>query len=71
MQGSCKMKKYTITIEETVSDIFYLEANSLEEAKEKAIANYNNSVFVLEPGNLIETNLLVENDDESSGWFEL
>ena len=65
------MKKYTITIDETVSDIFYLEANSLEEAKEKAIANYNNSVFVLEPGNLIETNLLVENDDESSGWFEL
>ena len=65
------MKKYTITIEETVSDIFYLEANSLEEAKEKAIANYNNSVFVLEPGNLIETNILVENDKENSGWFEL
>lgn len=65
------MKKYTITIEETVSDIFYLEANSLEEAKEKAIANYNNSVFVLEPGNLIETNVLVENDKENSGWFEL
>ena len=65
------MKKYTITIEETVSDIFYLEANSLEEAKEKAIENYNNSVFVLEPGNLIETNILVENDKENSGWVEL
>ena len=65
------MKKYTITIEETVSDVFYLEANSLEEAKEIAIANYNNSVFVLEPGNLIETNVLVENDKENSGWFEL
>lgn len=65
------MKKYTITIEETVSETFYLEANSLEEAKEKAIANYNNSVFVLEPGNLIETNILVENDNESSNWFEL
>ena len=65
------MKKYTITIEETVSDIFYLEANSLEEAKEKAIENYNNSVFVLEPRNLIETNILVENDKENSGWFEL
>lgn len=65
------MKKYTITIEETVSDIFYLEANSLEEAKELAIENYNNSVFVLEPGNLIETNILVENDKENSGWFEL
>ena len=65
------MKKYTITIEETVSDIFCLEANSLEEAKEKAIENYNNSVFVLEPGNLIETNILVENDKENSGWFEL
>ena len=65
------MKKYTITIEETVSDVFYLEANSLEEAKELAIENYNNSVFVLEPGNLIETNVLVENDKENSGWFEL
>lgn len=65
------MKKYTITIEETVSEVFYLEANSLEEAKEKAIENYNNSVFVLEPGNLIETNILVENDKESSDWFEL
>lgn len=43
------MKKniYTITIEETVSDVFYLEANSLEEAIEKAIAKYNNGVFVL------------------------
>lgn len=66
------MKKiYTITIEETVSDVFYLEANSLEEAKELAIANYNNGVFVLEHGNLIETNLLVGNDNESSDWFEL
>lgn len=66
------MKKiYTITIEETVSDVFYLEANSLEEAIEKAIANYNNGVFVLEQGNLIETNLLVGNDNESSDWFEL
>lgn len=63
--------KYTITIEETISDTFCLEANFLEEAKEKAIANYNNSVFVLEPGNLIETNVLVENDKENSGWFEL
>ena len=62
---------YTITIEETVSDVFYLEANSLEEAIEKAIAKYNNGVFVLEPGNLIETNLLVGNDNESSDWFEL
>ena len=65
------MKKYTITIEETVSEVFYLEANSLEEAKELAIENYNNSVFVLEPGNLIGTNVLVENDKENSGWFEL
>lgn len=67
------MKKniYTITIEETVSDVFYLEANSLEEAIEKAIAKYNNGVFVLEQGNLIETNLLVGNDNESSDWFEL
>ena len=66
------MKKiYTITIEETVSDVFYLEANSLEEAKELAIANYNIGFFVLETGNLIETNLLVGNDNESSDWFEL
>lgn len=60
------MKKiYTITIEKTVSEVFYLEDNFLEEAKEKATVNYNNGVFVLEHGNLIETNLLVGDDNES------
>jgi len=65
------MKKYVVTIEEVVSEEFVLEADSLDEAIEKTIANYNEGSFVLEPGNLIETNLLVGNDNESSDWFEL
>ena len=66
------MKKYVVTIEEVVSEEFVLEADSLD-AIEKTIANYNEGSFVLEPGNLIETNILIKNEEnnESSDWFEL
>jgi len=64
--------KYTITIEEQISDTFELEANSLEEATEKAIQNYNNAVFVLEPGNVTATYMQAVSEDkkEDSDWFE-
>lgn len=67
------MKKYVVTIEEVVSEEFVLEADSLDKAIEKTIANYNEGSFVLEPGNLIETNILIKNEEnnESSDWFEL
>lgn len=64
--------KYTITIEETISDTFELEANSLKEATEKAIENYNEAIFVLEPGNITATYMqaVSEDEKEDSDWFE-
>ena len=64
--------KYTITIEETVSDTFEVEANSIKEATEKAIQNYNEAIFVLEPGNVTATHMqaVSEDEKEDSDWFE-
>lgn len=64
--------KYTITIEEQLSDTFELEANSLEEATEKAIQNYNKAIFVLAPGNVTATYMQAVSEDkkEDSDWFE-
>lgn len=71
IKGAKKMK-YTITIEETVSDTFEVEANSLKEATEKAIQNYNEAIFVLEPGNVTATHMQAVSKDEKedSDWFE-
>ena len=42
--------KYTITIEEAVAKDFEVEADSAEEAYKEAKQKYNNSEFVLDPG---------------------
>lgn len=42
--------KYTITIEETVTKSFEIEANSAEEAYETAEQKYKLGEFVLDPG---------------------
>ncbi len=47
------MKKYTITIEETISEDFEVIAESSEQAQAIAIEKYESGEFVLEPGNLI------------------
>lgn len=52
--------RYNITIEETVADTFEIEANSKEEALEKARELYNNVEIVLEPGTLLETKFTIE-----------
>lgn len=46
------MPKFTVVIEETVSQDFDVEANSQEEAIKIARDKYRNGEFVLEPGNL-------------------
>ncbi|WP_346687842.1 DpnD/PcfM family protein [Megamonas hypermegale] len=63
---------YTITIEETVSDTFEVEANNLNEATEKAIQNYNEAIFILELGNVTATHMqaVSEDEKEDSDWFE-
>lgn len=65
------MKKYTITIEETISQDFEVMANNAEQAKEIAIKMYNLGELVLAPGNLIHKQMRVHSDTDSSDeWIE-
>ena len=58
--------EYHVTIEETVSDEFIIEANSIDELKDKVNKMYRNSELVLEPGNLLEAKFYIQEDKEKS-----
>lgn len=62
--------KYRIIIEETITDEFELEANTIKEALENATKNYKTSKFFLEPGCLEETKIKVidEENNKESEW---
>ncbi len=45
-------KKYNVTIEETVSEIFEIEAENEQQAKEIAVNNYKSGELVLALGEL-------------------
>ena len=62
------MKKYIVTIEETVCENFEIEAETAEEAKRLAIEKYNSGEFVLEPGELECTRIKLEDE---SAWEEI
>ncbi len=65
------MKKYFITIEETTSQVFEINANSLEQAKDLAIEKYNAGEFVLTPGELLDKKIQVsDNDKDLTVWEE-
>ncbi len=51
--------RYTICIQETVSDLFEVEASSQEEALEIAEEKYDKGEFVLEPGNLDDKQMCI------------
>lgn len=51
--------KYTIIIEETVSEEFTLEAEGRREALEEAERLYREGKWVLEPGNLVDVRFQV------------
>ena len=51
--------KYKITIEETLTQDFEVEAPDLETAIKNAIDKYRNSEFALQPGNLVAKQLSV------------
>lgn len=50
---------FKVTIEETVSETFDVEASCIEEAREVAISKYKNREIVLEPGNLMSKRISV------------
>lgn len=59
------MAKYRVTIEETISQDFEIEAESREEAFRLAEAKYKDGSLVVDNGNLIQTMASVDDD----GWF--
>lgn len=63
---------YNVTIEETISETFDIEATSLEEAYKKAITDYNNGALVLSPGTCTFRQLQVQNPltNECTEWDE-
>ncbi|MDO5568960.1 MAG: DpnD/PcfM family protein [bacterium] len=63
--------KYKIIIEETISQEFEVEANSLEEAQSKAIDEYNNGNIVLEPGELQSKQIkVIDENNKELEWKE-
>jgi hypothetical protein len=65
------MKKYVVIIEETVSEQFAVTADSEEDAGKIARERYNNTEFVLEPGNLTGRKMAVlSRDGEAAVWTE-
>lgn len=57
--------KYTIIIEETVSEELTLEAANEKEAMEDAQRLYRQGKWVLEPGNLVEVRFQVLEEEKA------
>ena len=65
------MEKFKITIEETVSQDFEIEAASLEEAMELAEQQYNDGKLVIEQGNLVCKQMMGEDENGyCTDWCE-
>lgn len=65
------MAKYTVTIEETVSQGFEVEAESAEEAMKIAEQKYHDGEFVLEPGELVSKQMAITSpNNEATEWTE-
>lgn len=58
--------KYTIIIEETVSEEFTLEAEGEREALEEAERLYREGKWVLEPGSLLDVKFQVQEEGEKA-----
>lgn len=50
--------QFEILIEETISDIFYINAHTREEAVLLARQKYRQGEFVLEPGHLLDVKFI-------------
>ncbi len=64
-------KTYTILIEETVTDLFSVEADSKEQAIQEAVEKYHRAEFVLAPGHLEKTRLRIVSPDGDPNWEDL
>lgn len=65
------IKKYIVTIEETVSQNFEVEAENAEQAMELAEEKYQSGEFVLEPGEVCFKQMaIMKPDSEATEWIE-
>lgn len=65
------MRKFKITIEETVSDTFEIMAENEKEAEKIAIRLYKSGEIVLEPGYLTSKQMLIEDEKGNcTDWME-
>lgn len=63
--------KFTIAIEEMVSEYFDVIAETAEEALEIAEEKYKSGEFILEPGNIVGTQMaVISPEDEATAWTE-
>ncbi len=64
--------KYSVLIEETVSEEFEVVADSREQAQDIAIDKYKSGEFVLEPGIVTQKKvcILPEDDSKNTEWNE-
>ena len=63
------MKTYRVIIEETLSDEFEIEADSEEDAIDKAINEYNEGNFVVGT-NVTFRKISIVEDDDFKEWIE-
>ena len=63
------MKTYRVIIEETLSDEFEIEADSEEDAIDKAINEYNEGNFVVGT-NVTFRQISIVEDDDFKEWIE-
>ena len=65
------MKKFTVTIEETVTQDFKVEAETAEEALRIAEEKYSDGEFVLEPGEVIAKKVAITSPtNRATEWRE-
>ena len=65
------MAKFTICIEETISETFDIVAKDVDEAIEIATKKYKDGTIILTPGNLVVKQMaVVSPEQETTEWFE-
>lgn len=65
-------KEFTVTIEETVSDVFIVKAESLKDAVDKVSGAYRCGSIILEPGNLVQKKFHISDisSNEETEWVD-
>ena len=63
-------KKFTIRIEEHISQAFEVDAEDIGEAMQIAEKKYRSGEFVLDDANVTTRLMMAENDSEATEWVE-